>query len=216
MLLCKLAWQQERQPQPQSQTPAYRPLLLPHTFFKKLLKVLFFNTKKATLVSAAHVLHCIVTDKMACLQLAGWQKPFSFLHNDGCLPELLGLLLPAVSFTVPPQHPHLLLLTSHRSLPEETSYTNKLPLLSSACSIYKVPVSLSPPLCSSSPPVFHVMSACLCWATCFFLLTHKSTYREIQREAMSCCISGRPQVQITVAYGDLIGASKKSHTSYPT
>lgn len=39
---------------------------------------------------------------MACLQLAGWQKPFSFLQDDGCLPGLLGLVLPAISFTVPP------------------------------------------------------------------------------------------------------------------
>lgn len=44
------------------------------------------------------------------------------------------------------------------------------------------------------------------------LLTHKSTYRKIQREDMSCCVAGRPQIEIiVVAYVNLKGASKKKN-----
>lgn len=66
-------------------------------------------------------------------------------------------------------------------------------------------------------------SSMLCLLACVephfsLLLTHKSIYRKIQREAMSGSVSGRPQIEIIiVAYGNLIEALKKTpQTGYPT
>lgn len=134
-----------------------------------------------------------------------------FLQDDACLPGLLHLLHPAAHVSAPPQC-RLLLLTPR--LPEETSNNLSWPLHTPSITslfLYFHPFDL----------LVH-QSCMLCLLACVephfsLLLTHKSTYRKIQREAISRCISGRPQIEIIiVAYGNLIGASKKSQTCYPT
>lgn len=117
---------------------------------KKRAKGWVFLTLKLWLLECERF---TVPDKMACLQLPGQQKPFSFLQDDGCV-----ICFPAAISTAPPQHPSLLLLTCPRGLGQDTSVL---------CTVWLPHPCLFPSLRHSLPPVFHATSACLCWATFF-------------------------------------------------
>lgn len=77
-----------------------------HTFFQKPPEALLSSTVNATLVAAAQAL--TVTDKMACLQLSGQQKPFRVLQDGGCSLGCRAFCRPAASFAAPPPHPYCL------------------------------------------------------------------------------------------------------------
>lgn len=85
-----------------------------------------------------------------------WLPPWAAVTSAFLLPALLPL--PSVLFSCF----SLSLRVSSRRLLTIAPF-----LPSYARSTYDISVSLAPPLCPSIPPIFHVMSACLCWTPFF-------------------------------------------------